>query len=165
MQLSKVIVKTLLWSIIGLVVLGVACIFVRFSTPDNTEKYTHLYVHYSENDSVSVMSQIESNERVLIIYFHPECIYCHGNLNSLAKTEMLGLVVNIVSYAPKDSVDALLKHFDFERFDEVNVVYDTMFAWNNKLEIKTIPTTLYFKDGKLHDRRSGYFKLEQILYE
>jgi len=78
---------------------------------------------------------------------------------------MPDLVVDLVSFAPKDSVDALIQRLDFSHFDEVNVIYDTTLVWNNKLGIKTIPTTIFFKNGQLKNKRSGYFKLDQILYE
>ena len=164
MQLNKKYIIGVISSILLTVMFCLCWIIIELSK-GNSADYASIYVPFAENDSTSFSSQIDSNDKLLVLYFHPECDFCKGELNSLARMDMPELVVDLISFAPKDSIDALLQNIEFPGIGEVNLLYDSLFVWHNKLNIKLIPTTFYFEHGELIQKRTGYFKLEKLLYD
>lgn len=151
--------------VVVMIVAGVTYIAVKVTKTTDPQDYAKLIVSTTEGDTVTLTQQILTNEKILVVYFHPECEFCRAELNGLQRVDMPDLTVDLVSYAPKDSVDELLKDMSFGNLAEINVICDTTFEWKKTIGMISIPTTLYFKDGRLARKRGGYFKLENILYE
>lgn len=165
MRRGKIIAGTLLGVIAVIAVIGLGYIVVKLSTPIDVQDFSEIYLHYSEEDSVSLATQIESSEKLLVIFFHPECNFCQAEISGLQSLDMPDLSVDLVSFAPKDSIDVFLKDMSFLNLSDVNVVYDSLLTWNNAIGSIGIPTMLYFKNGEFVCKRAGYTKLDQILYE
>lgn len=165
MRRGKIIAGSIFGFIVAIAAVGLGYIVVKLSTPIDVQDFSDIYVHYSEEDSISLATQIESNEKLLVILFHPECDFCQAEINGLQSLDMPELSVDLVSFAPKDSIDAFLKDMTFLNLSEVNVVYDSLLTWNNTIGSIGIPTMLYFKNGEFVCKRAGYTKLDQILYE
>ncbi|MCQ2974172.1 MAG: hypothetical protein MJ211_05110 [Bacteroidales bacterium] len=146
------------------IAVGIVFISIKLINGKNNDKYANLYI-YNNRDSISLASQIVDNEHLLILYFHPECDFCHGELNLLSKLKTDNLVVDLVSYAHKNDIDSMLQTVNFQSLKEVNIIYDSSYVWNEVLNIVTIPTTFYFNKGHLKQKRIGYFDLKVLLNE
>ena len=165
MQLAKFFVKSALWIVIGLIGISVGYTYILLSSELDVQNFSDLYVHHSDHDSVSLSSQIRYSEKLLVVYFHPECEFCRFEISGLQKVDATDLTVDLVSFASKDSISNFLDSLSFANLAEVNVVYDSLFCWKDALHALSIPTTFYFCEGRLARKRSGFFKLENILYE
>lgn len=132
---------------------------------ENMGKFDDLYVYTSETDSISATSQIADNEKLLMVFYHQQCVYCPGELASLSKMDMPDLAIDLVTTDSKEMTDEFLAKYDFSKFKNVNVVYDTANVWHSALQINAHPATMYFKNGKLCNKHIGYAKMDEIIKE
>lgn len=165
MQRSKIIAISL-FSFIGLlVVAGVVMICVLLSTPAEKVNYDYsgLYVIQTEGDTLSLEEQIQTEEKLLVIFMRPKCIYCTMELNTLNKLELPNLTLDIVSPVSQKENEEHLKDIPQEKLKDVKYVHDVDFSWHNRFDIQVYPITMYFENGVLQWKRVGYFKLHEVL--
>lgn len=167
MQRSKIIAISL-FSFIGLlVVAGVVMICVLLSTPAEKVNYDYsgLYVSQAESDTLTFEEQIQTEEKLLVIFTSPQCVFCTMELNALNKLELPNLTLDIVSPASQKENEEHLKDIPQEKFKEVKYVHDVDLSWCKRFEVLGFPVTMYFENGVLQWKRVGYFKLHEVLSE
>ncbi len=164
---NKSIALIIVFVIMSIILGCLIYIVLNVEKEEDYNKYVDLHIIYSEEDaiSISLSSQISETEKLLIFYFDPICDPCKSEMLTLQSIDMPDLVVDMISSAPQDSIDALLETLTFQNVAEVNVVYDSLLIWRDALEIRSTPTTLYYKNGQLEQKRRGYIRLDKMLYE
>lgn len=116
-------------------------------------------------DSVEVLTQIESEEKILMVFFHPECEICQAEVKALDSIKAADITLDLISSAHSDSVAKFLKDFEFGGFKSVDVVVDSLSKWSMSLDVNYIPTMIYFRNGEILKRRKGAVKLETFINE
>ena len=165
MQRSKIIAISL-FSFMGLlVVAGVVMICVLLSTLAEKVNYDYsgLYVSQAESDTLTFEEQIQTEEKLLVIFTSPQCVFCAMEFNTLKNVEVSNLTLDIVSPASQGENGEHLKDIPLEKFKEVKYVHDVDLSWCKRFEVLGFPVTLYFENGELQWKRSGLVKLNEVL--
>jgi thiol-disulfide isomerase/thioredoxin len=116
-------------------------------------------------DSVEVLTQIENEEKILMVFFHPECEICQAEVKVLDSIKAADITLDLISSAHSDSVAKFLKDFKFGGFKSVDVVVDSLLKWSLALDVNYIPTMIYFRNGEILKRRKGAVNIETFIDE
>lgn len=116
-------------------------------------------------DSVEALSQIEAEDKILMVFFHPECEICQAEIKSLDTLTAADISLDLVSSAHSDSVTKFLNDYHFTKFKSVNVVVDSLSKWSFALDVNYIPTSIYFRNGAILNRHRGMVNYETFIDE
>lgn len=116
-------------------------------------------------DSVEALSQIEAEDKILMVFFHPECEICQAEIKSLDTLTAADISLDLVSSAHSDSVAKFLTDYQFTKFKSVNVVVDSLSKWSFALDVNYIPTSIYFRNGEIINRHRGMVNYETFINE
>jgi hypothetical protein len=147
----------------GIFVFVFALCFILFwryyKTKHDISKYCSesLYVQ-----NISLKDYINRNNEILLIYFHPDCDLCHGLLRQIPGINEDTKIV-LLSYAEKNSIDSCLSDEHLILNEHINLIYDSLFIWSDKLKINVIPTTIYFNQQQLQIRKTGFFEINRLI--
>jgi peroxiredoxin len=109
---------------------------------------------------------INNKNSCLIIYFHPECDYCHY------EAEQIGLNIDrfynfqiiMISTASCESVKDFANNYHLLEFDNISVLIDTLDVFHNTFGPNPFPTSfIYNKERKLVKQFKGEVSTEALL--
>ena len=107
-----------------------------------------------------------NNNSCLIIYFHPECEYCHYEAEqiSLNIDRFYDFQIIMISTASRESVKDFANNYHLLEFDNISVLIDTLDAFHNTFGSNPFPTSfIYNKERKLVKQFKGEVKIEALL--
>mgnify|MGYP004449421741 FL=1 len=122
-----------------------------------------LYISRLDGDSISLDKLIKEREKLLIMFVHPTCVYCPGELDELNELNMPELTANIVSVSSESDLEKFIGNRTFAGLGEVNFIADTTVCWTNTLNVKLLPTTFYFRNGNLEAHKTGAVPLGKLM--
>lgn len=109
---------------------------------------------------------IVPDREVLIIHFHPDCDFCHAQLEEIgtqlkkfANTQIL-----LISSAETDSINKMIKELGLNDTKNITLLHDEYFIFDDIFGKSGVPMSLiYNKEGKLQKQFKGQVKVEEIL--
>ncbi len=111
-------------------------------------------------------SYINDNNSCLIIYFHPECEYCHYEAEqiSLNIDRFYSFQIIMISTASRESVKDFANKYHLLEFDNISVLIDTLDVFHNTFGPNTFPASfIYNKERKLVKHFKGEVSTEALL--
>ncbi|MCQ2974163.1 MAG: thioredoxin family protein [Bacteroidales bacterium] len=156
-KLTKIIILSVVLLIVALILLA----FLHKQKSKDISQFQGLYLH----DSIEVFSQINNENKILMVFFNPECEMCQSEIKSLDNFEAKDVVLDLISSAHSDSVAKFVKDYHFKNFKSYSVTVDSLSKWSIALDINYIPTLIYVKNREIQKRRTGVVKLETIINE
>ncbi len=151
--------------IISVVILLMAALVVYVVLHKHNLRDVTLFQGLYLKDSVEALSQIEAEDKILMVFFHPECEICQAEIKSLDTLTAADICLDLVSSAHSDSVAKFLNDYQFAKFKSVNVVVDSLSKWSFALDINYIPTSIYFRSGEIINRHRGMVNYETFINE
>lgn len=156
-SLPKIIVLVVILLMIALILLAV----LHKHKLRDVANFQGLYL----KDSVEALSQIEAEDKILMVFFHPECEICQAEIKSLDTLTAADICLDLISSAHSDSVAKFLNDYQFTKFKSVNVVVDSLSKWSFALDVNYIPTSIYFRSGEIINRHRGMVNYETFINE
>ena len=111
-------------------------------------------------------SYINDNNSCLIIYFHPECEYCHYEAEqiSLNIDQFYDFQIIMISTASSESVKDFANNYHLLEFDNISVLIDTLDVFHNTFGPNPFPASfIYNKERKLVKQFKGEVSTEALL--
>ena len=111
-------------------------------------------------------SCINDNNSCLIIYFHPECEYCHYEAEqiSLNIDWFCNFQIVMISTASRESVKDFANKYHLLEFDNISILIDTLDVFHNTFGPNPFPTSfIYNKERKLVKQFKGEVSTEALL--
>ena len=118
-------------------------------------------------DSILFCSeQFEKGKPIVVMYFHPECDFCHAKAKQLqqGKGKVAEIKWVLVSYAERDSVKKFMETYGLADISNIVVLVDSQLYLYDRLHVEKIPTYfIYNRDHHLVPVKRGDSKLETII--
>ena len=117
-------------------------------------------------DSYVNSSDIKTNNSFLIIYFHPDCDYCHYEVEQIIlnmdKFSMHQIIM--IATATRKSIEEFTLNHYLTEFDNISVLIDTLDQFYEAFGPNSLPTSfIYNKDKNLVKRFEGEVSTEALL--
>ena len=109
---------------------------------------------------------IYTNNSFLIIYFHPDCDYCHYEVEQIIlnmdKFSMHQIIM--IATATRKSIEEFTLNHYLTEFDNISVLIDTLDQFYEAFGPNSLPTSfIYNKDKNLVKRFEGEVSTEALL--
>ena len=112
-------------------------------------------------------AQLDKGKPVIMMYFHPECDFCHVKAQYLQKTSANGvgdIQWIMVSYAEKDSLIQFIETYNLDEISGLTVLLDSQLSLYDRLQVAGIPTSfIYDRRHRLVAVKRGETKLETMI--
>jgi peroxiredoxin len=109
---------------------------------------------------------IEPGKAVLIIHFHPDCDFCHAQLEEISAQleKFVTVQILLISNAETDSINKIIKEYGLDNKENITLLHDEDAIFDNVFGEKGVPTSLvYNKERRLQKLFKGKVKVEEIL--
>lgn len=163
--------KILFFSIIGITIL-----FMVYKIANTVNKQKKLekqiqtlppFAFYTiKNNNIFTEDSLKQSKCLLIMYFHPDCDFCHAQLEEMNHeiNKFSGFQILLISNADKEPISSLLNNYQLSKSPNISILQDKDFVFSDIFGKSPVPTSLvYSKSHKLLKRFKGKVRVDSII--
>lgn len=163
----KILIPAMVFSIIGIMI----CMIVIKLVQENkiTKQIQNLppfAFNYLNSDEIFTDSDLVLEKALLITFFHPECDFCHIQLDEISKNleKFSSFQILFISHAETGSIISLASKYKLMNEENIVFLEDRAFIFEQIFGKSSLPASfIYSAQGKLLKQFKGQVNVKILL--